>query len=538
MRADALIDEQFLAELTAAGLYEARTLWDLAITAPSDRTAVVCPVNGEIAYGTLIEEALSLATQWQEEGLRPGDVVILQLPNCYEFVLAHLALTRLGAITLAVPTNYRGTELEAIATGSRARGVVCSPSHRACPDAVVYEQLRESVPSVTYLWPVEGGALRAAVGDRPGAALPPPPDPDEVTLIMSTSGTTGTPKLVLHTHRNTVGGTLQSAAGVMGVDSSDVLFSPSPLAHASGLQYGVRLALALGTTLLLLDRWDPERAAQLIERYRATWILGATPFLYDLGKLPEDERRRLKSLRVFACGGAPIPPSVARAAREALPNVSICPVWGMSETGMVTILRPDDPVEKVVGSDGRVVPGWQLRIRTVDGRDAAPGEIGEIQVRGAALFHGYYERPDLTAAAVPDGWLHTGDLGYLDEDGFLRCQGRIKDLIIRGGVNISSGEVEEEVRSHPRIEDVAVVGIPDPRLGERVGAVVIPAVGADRVPGVAELDAYLTDRGLARNKHPEHILVVDEFPRTPAGKVQKHLLRARLAAAGQAAHPR
>ena len=528
MRADAIVDEGFLAELTTAGLYEPQTLWDLATAAPAERTAVVCPANGEVTYGTLVEEATALAAQWQHDGLRPDDVVVLQLPNCYEFVLSHLALTRLGAITLAVPTNYRGTELAVIAGASHARAVVCSPSHRACPEIDVYERLRDDLPSLTFLWPIENGALRAAVDHRSGAALGAPPDPEDVTLVMATSGTTGVPKLVLHTHRGTVGGTLQAVAAEMGIDSSDVLFAPSPLAHASGLQYGVRLALALGTTLLLLDRWEPTEAARLIERHRATWALGATPFLYDLSKLPEPDRQRLRSLRVFACGGAPIPPSIAQAAREALPNVSICPVWGMSETGMVTIVRPDDPTEKIVSSDGRVVPGWQLRIRTIDGHDAAPHEIGEIEVRGAALFHGYYERPDLTEAAVPDGWMLTGDLGYLDEDGFLRCQGRIKDLIIRGGVNISAGEVEDEVRSHPQIEDVAVVGVPDPRLGERVGAIVIPAADAEQVPGIDELDTYLTDRGLARNKHPEHILIVDEFPRTPAGKVQKHLLRARF----------
>jgi len=528
MRAEAVIDKQFLAELAASGLYESQTLWDLAGAASPERIAVVCPRNGEVTYATLLTEAERLARSWFSQGLQPGDVVIVQLPNCYEFVLTHLALTRLGAITLAVPTNYRGAELRRIADASHARGVVCSPEHRACPDREVFDQLLEGAESMAFLWPIEGGYLRAP-GQRPSPQLPPLPDPEDVTLIMSTSGTTGTPKLVLHTHRSTVGGTLQAVAGVMGIDSTDVLFAPSPLAHASGLQYGVRLALALGTTLLLLDRWDAEHGADLIERYRATWALGATPFLYDLSKLPDSDRARLKSLRVFACGGAPIPSSIAQTAREALPNVRICPVWGMSETGMVTVVRPGDPETKIVSSDGRVVPGWELRISTVDGRIASPNELGEIQVRGAALFHGYYERPDLTQAAVPDGWMRTGDLGYLDEDGFLRCQGRIKDLIIRGGVNISAGEVEDEVRSHPLIEDVAVVGVPDPRLGERVGAIVIPALGADRLPSVAELDGYLTERGLARNKHPEHIFPVKEFPRTPAGKIQKHLLRERFA---------
>ena len=525
MRAAAIVDDRFLAEATAAGLNESQTLWDLACAAPPERTAVVCPSNGPVTYRTLVAEAEGLAAAWQAEGLASGDVVIVQLPNCYEFVLTHLALTRLGAVTLAVPANYRATELEVIASISHATAVVCSPSSPLCPDASVYEQVRQAVAGLARVWPIEGGALRTAAADHAATSLGAPPDPDDVTLIMATSGTTGTPKLVLHTHRNTVGGALQAVATEMGLDSSDVLFSPSPLAHASGLQYGVRLAVALGTTLLLLNKWDPERAADLVEEYGATWALGATPFLYDLSRLPDASRRKLATLRVFACGGAPIPSSVATAARLALPGLAICPVWGMSETGMVTMVRPGDPESKITSSDGRALPGWEVRVVTADGRDAAPREVGEIVARGVALFHGYYERPDLTAAAVPDGWLRTVDLGYLDEDGFLRCEGRLKDLIIRGGVNISAGEVEDVVRSHPEIEDVAVVGVPDPRLGERIGAVVVPATSEDRVPNTEELGVFLTERGLARNKHPERMLVLDSLPRTPAGKVQKFVLR-------------
>ena len=525
MRAAAIVDDRFLAEAAAAGLLETWTLWDLACAAAPERIAIVCPTNGPVTYATLVAEAEGLAAAWQEEGLASGDVVIVQLPNCYEFVLTHLALTRLGAVTLAVPINYRATELEVIASTSYAKAVVCNPTNPACADASVFEDVRQAVPGLTHVWPIEGGALQTAAAAGEATSLGAPPDPGDVTIIMATSGTTGVPKLVLHTHRNTIGGSLQAVGAEMGLDSSDVLFSPSPLAHASGLQYGVRLAIALGTTLLLLPKWDPERAADLIEKYGATWALGATPFLYDLSRLPEESRRKLATLRVFACGGAPIPPSIAAGAREALPDLAICPVWGMSETGMVTMVRPGDPESKITSSDGRALPGWEVRVVTTDGGDAAPREVGEIQARGAALFHGYYERPDLTAEAAPDGWLRTGDLGYFDEEGFLRCEGRLKDLIIRGGVNISAGEVEEAVRSHPDIEDVAVVGAPDPRLGERVGAVVVPATSGDRVPSIEDLGAFLTERGLARNKHPEHIVVVDSLPRTPAGKVQKFILR-------------
>ncbi|GAB3081885.1 AMP-binding protein [Nocardioides zeae] len=531
MRAAPVVAQDFLERSAAAGLAEPLTLWDLATAAPPERVAVVCPRNGEVTYETLVKEAGALAAAWQAKGLAAADAVIVQLPNCYEFVLTHLALTRLGAITLAVPANYRNAELQNIATTSRAAAIVCSPSHPSCPDADVFEAVQAAVDTLVHVWPIESGEFRTASDHHSAETLGALPDPDDVTIFMATSGTTGTPKLVVHTHRNTVGGTLQAIAKEMDLDGTDVLFAPSPLAHASGLQYGVRLAIALGTTLLLLDKWDPQRAADLIERYRATWALGATPFLYDLSKLPEEERQRLSTLRAFACGGAPIPPSIASAARDALPGLAICPVWGMSETGMVTLVRPGDPASKVVSSDGRALPGWEVRIRTLDGENAEPGVVGEIQVRGAALFRGYFERPDLTAAAVPDGWLCTGDLGYLDEDGFLRCEGRVKDLIIRGGVNISAGEVEDEVRSHPSVEDVAVIGVPDPRLGERVGAVVVPSGSPADVPSVEELDAYLTERGLARNKHPEHITVVDSLPRTPAGKVQKFVLRQNLAPA-------
>lgn len=534
MRAAAIVDDEFLAEATAAGLNEPLTLWDLACAAPPERTAVVCPTNGPLNYATLVAEAEGLAAAWQREGLASGDVVIVQLPNCYEFVLTHLALTRVGAITLPVPTNYRAAELEVIARTSRAKGVVCSPGNPQCPDLSIYSEVQRAASGLAHVWPIEDDALRAAARSHSSASLGAPPDPDDVTIIMATSGTTGTPKLVLHTHRNTVGGCLQAVGAEMGLDSADVLFSPSPLAHASGLQYGVRLAIALGTTLLLLPKWDPERAADLIEEYGATWALGATPFLYDLSRLSDESRRKLATLRVFACGGAPIPPSIAAAAHEALPDLAICPVWGMSETGMVTMVRPGDPESKITSSDGRALPGWEVRVVTMDGKDAAPREVGEIQARGAGLFHGYYERADLTADAVPDGWLRTGDLGFLDEDGFLRCEGRLKDLIIRGGVNISAGDVEDLVRTHPEIEDVAVVGVPDPRLGERVGAVVVPATSSDRVPSIEELGAFLTERGLARNKHPEHILVVDSLPRTPAGKVQKFILRENFAAAQSA----
>lgn len=522
MYAAPLIDPAKLAQWRSERLWEPRTLWDLAIRADRNHPAVICPRNGSVDYGTLVDEAERLAAAWFEAGIQPSDVVLLQLPNWYEFVLGHLALTRLGAITLPTLPLYREHELRFIAAASGARAIVGAPDVAGCPPAALYERLLD-LPTLDFFWRAE--ELRAAATGDP-AVLPAPPSPDDVTIVMATSGTTGDPKLILHSHRSTVGGVIDRVAETMTLTSGDVMFMPSPISHATGLQYGVRMSILLGATLLLQQRWEAHEAAALVARHGARWVMGATPFLYDLVSLPADEREQLASLRVFVCGGAPVPEVLARKATKALPGVSLMTAWGMSETGIVTLVRPGDPIGKVTGSDGRPMPGWDVRIATAEGEPVPRGQEGEIQCRGAALFHGYLGPGHITREAVPDGWLRTGDIGRLDEDGYLRCLGRIKDLIIRGGVNLSATEIENVARLHPAIQDVAIVGAPDPRLGERVCAMVV-CPGAP--PTIAELGDFLLDRGLAKQKLPELIVSVDALPTTPTGKVQKHLLRASLA---------
>lgn len=516
-----LVEPAVLERWRGEGLRQDVTIWALATAVDRDAVAVICPRNGPVTYGTLVGEAECLAASWHAGGIEPGDVVLLQIPNWYEFVLAHLALSRLGAVTLPTLPLYRKRELAFIAVASGARAIVGAPDEAGCPPQALYEELRD-LPELDHVWRAED--LRSiAIGDA--TILPPPPDPDDVTIVMATSGTTGDPKLILHSHRSTVGGVLQGVAEELTLGAGDVMFMPSPISHATGLQYGVRMAIALGATLLLQHRWEPHEAATLVARHKARWVMGATPFLFDLVGLPEAERASLSSLELFICGGAPVPESLAVEATEALPQVSLMAAWGMSETGIVTLVRPGDPLAKVVGTDGRPVPGWDVRVASPAGDPMPVGQEGEIQCRGAALFEGYLGRPDLTQEAVPDGWLRSGDIGRMDEDGYLRCLGRIKDLIIRGGVNLSATEIEDAVRLHPAISDVAVIGAPDPRLGERVCAVV---VGSSELPSVVELGQFLLAQGLAKQKLPESIVAVEALPVTPTGKVQKHVLRGRL----------
>jgi acyl-CoA synthetase (AMP-forming)/AMP-acid ligase II len=522
-----LIDPATLQRMEAEAPAERLTLWDLATAADPDQIAVVCQRNGKVTYRQLCAEAEGLARFWFAQGIGPGDRVILQTPNWYEFSLAHLALTRIGAITVPLLPSYREAELRFISQATEATSIVAAPGFRTTADADVFDRLVKEVPSLSHWWAVDGEpSLRdVALGGR--GDLPPLPDPSDVTLILASSGTTGQPKLAMHSHRSTVGGGLRQVAKTLGLGSSDVIFMPSPVGHATGVQYGVRFAMLLGATLVLQVRWNADEATQLIEEHGATFTIGATPFLYDLCALDIKDRRRLKSLTRFVCGGAPIPVDLANSSLERLPDTSVLPAWGMSETGIATMVLPGDGADRISGTDGKPIVGWEVRIADEVGSPVPTGETGEIQVRGVSMFLGYLGRPDLTSEVVPDGWLHTGDIGRLDSDGYLRCLGRIKDLIIRGGMNISATEVENLVRRHPAVSDVAVVGEPDPRLGERICAVIVPE--DDVAPTVEELTEFLLAIGVSKLKLPERVVQIDSLPMSPIGKVQKFIVREHLA---------
>jgi cyclohexanecarboxylate-CoA ligase len=342
--------------------------------------------------------------------------------------------------------------------------------------------------------------------------------------VVFTSGTTGEPRGVMHA-LDTVLSTIYPVIDRLALSERDVILMGSTLGHQTGYLYGFCLNLLLGARAVWLDVWSAPAAARLVEAERVTFSMGATPFLRDLTDL--DAAHDLSSLRVFISAGAPIPRPLVRAARARLGCV-ISAGWGMSENGLVTCNGLDDPEDKVFGSDGFPVAGMQLRVVDEAGRERGVNEEGELLVRGPAQFAGYFERPGETAAAhTPDGWFRTGDRARLDRDGYLAITGRSKDLIIRGGENIPVAEVENLLFAHPKVQSVAIVAMPDPRLVERACAFVIPARG--QAPTLGELTGYLDAQGIARHKLPERLVLVDELPMTPSGKVQKYRLRQQIA---------
>jgi cyclohexanecarboxylate-CoA ligase len=362
-------------------------------------------------------------------------------------------------------------------------------------------------------------ALIAQGRTRPLAAVE--RSANDPALLLYTSGTTAAPKGALHTH-NTLDYEIRSMIEFFGLSHNDVVFMPSPVGHITGVVCGILLPLSLGTTLVLLDVWEPGRALSLIAAHRCSFTVAATPFLHGIVHHSDLAKTDISALRVFMCGGADIPPELIASSSAAL-DCMVVRAYGSTEYPSATASNQDDPPDKRASTDGRAMGAAQVRVVDESGSDAPAGVVGEVLVRGPELFVGYLDTNLNDDAFTSSGWFRTGDLGRLDADGYLEVTGRRKDIIIRGGENISVKEIEDHLFGHPKIGDVAVVATPDPVLGERVCAVIVPALG--QTITLDEVTEWLRAARFAKQKLPERLIVLDELPRTASGKVQKFKLR-------------
>ena len=484
---------------------------------------------GRCTYADLARTVERVAHGLAAHGVERGRVIACQLPNWSEFIVVLLAAARLGAVVNPIPPIYRASELRFMLGRLESCVVVIPRTFRGFDHAAMLAGLRPDLPRVEHVFvargrPGDGMLPFAALTDtaweaREGRRALPGTDPDQVNEVIFTSGTTGEPKGVMHTP-NTVLANVHPVIERLQLSGRDVVLMSSTFAHQTGYLYGYCLTLVLGATGVWLDVWNAAEASRLIEREGVTFTMGATPFLHDLTYGPV--RHDLSSLRVFISAGAPIPRPLVRDARARL-GCAISPGWGMTENGLVTCNGLEAAEDKLFTTDGHPVRGMELGIVDGEGQRRPPGDEGELVVRGPSQFVGYFRRPDFTRESyTDDGWFRTGDRGRIDADGYLSITGRSKDLIIRGGENIPVAEIENTLFTHPKIAGVAVVGMPDPRLGERACACIIPKPGASLT--LAELVAWLEGRQLARQKFPERVEIVREFPMTPSGKVQKFRL--------------
>jgi cyclohexanecarboxylate-CoA ligase len=476
-----------------------------------------------LTYRELENLADRAASSLLRLGIERGDIVTVQLPNWWEFVVIAFACSRIGAVMNPVMPILRERELTYILNFCQAKVFIVPKIYRGFDYAAMAQGMRADLPHLKQVIVVDGEGEtsfeRMLLSSEPDK-LPPGLRPDDMAVLMFTSGTTGEPKGVMHTS-NSLTACCKALSGRFGLDSTDVLLVASPVGHMTGYAAIVLLSVYLGGTMILQDIWEAKRGVSLMAREGVTYTAASTPFLSDICDVVKAGAPHPKNLRSFLCGGAPIPSVLIERAADEL-GLKVCSLWGMTEVLSGTLTEPARAAEKSASTDGRSLEGMEVRIVDTEGRPVPAGQSGRLLVRGAQMFKGYYKRPELPTFDS-DGWFDSGDLAYMDNDGYIRISGRVKDILIRGGENVPVAEIENLLYKHPAVAAVAVVGFPDARLGERGCAFIVPRGGS--TIDLAAVRTYLSDAKMAKQFWPERVEVVAELPRTASGKIQKFKLR-------------
>ncbi len=492
-------------------------------------------------FGSLVDR---LAIGLNDLGVRRGDVITGQLPNRVEAMAAYIAAGKIGAVLAPVVPYYRASEMRYILERSESVAVIIPDTFGGFDYPEMIDKMRPSLPALKHVIVVGETAPHGAVsfrdlagentsGQPPTASEPAAmkarlsdlrPDPNDPVVLMFTSGTESTPKAPIWTH-NTVYGTVSYNEGFQFTEK-DVVFSFAPAYHAFGLGCSINLALStVGATCVWMDAFEPEAAMQLIEREKVTAALGVPPQLMGLLNHPNLRKHDFSSLRVFVAGAAPMPSEGIRRLRAEL-GCSFVTLWGASESTGGPITHLDDTPEISATTVGKARTDMVEVVVFDEAKEKIlpAGQPGEMAIRGPFLHAGYFKDPELTKRSFHrDGWFFTGDSVVISQEGHICFVSRIKDIINRGGEKISPREVEEHLYAHPKVLTVAMVGMPDPRLGERNCVYIVPRAG--ETVTLAEIVSFLTDRGVAKVKLPERLELVDSLPMTASGKVRKVALR-------------
>ena len=518
------------------GLWGTRTFNDVLAEATVDRWpdnlfVVASPTHpASLTFREMHERGLRLAGALHALGLRKGDVLAMEMPNWMEACLLYHAATALGVVVTPIIHIYQAKEVEFILRQSRAKAFVVPDDWRGVDYLAMVDRIRPNLPDLQHViiagQKIPEGSMSFA--DLEAMETPdfPRPDitPDEPHILAYTSGTTADPKGVVHSHNTLLSVSRLMAEGGQLKDDV-VMLCPNPIGHIAGIFSALISPFFLGyPKLVLMDGWDPKWALELIQEHRVTVTGGATFFAMTMLNVPEFASYDLSSLQQFGLGGAGVPPSIVQQLQAQ--GWSSSRSYGCTEHPAITMGYLGDPPAKGALTDGRPHPATELKLVDDDGRDVPNGEEGEVLSRGPSQFLGYMD-PAMDAEAFDaDGWFRTGDIGRLDADGYLTITDRKKDIIIRGGENISAREVEEILATHPKVQESAVTSVADERYGERVCAFVITR--ENQPLSLEEILTHFKENGVAKQKTPERLELVTEFPRTLSGKIQKYVLRRRL----------
>jgi len=495
-------------------------------------------VDGDVrlSFAELWAAAEQAGRAFMAAGVAPGDRVAIWSPNVHEWIVALLGLQAAGGVLVPVNTRYKGAEAAYLLDTSRAKVLVTVDGFlgndhlamlegHALPHLARTVLLRGDAPAGRQAWAdflATGDGVPAVALVERMAAL----GPDDVSDIIFTSGTTGNPKGVVCTHGQTLRGFADWAA-IVGLRRDDRYLVINPFFHSFGYKAGIVAALTVGATLVPQAVFDIPQAMANVAAHRITALPGPPAIYQTFLNHPDLDRQAMSSLRLAVTGAAPVPVELIERMQRELGFETVVTAYGLTETcGIVTVCWPDDPPERISASSGRAIPGVEVRIVDDDGQDVPTGEPGEIVVRGYNVMRGYFEDPGRTAETIDaDGWLHTGDIGTMDADGYVAITDRKKDMFICGGFNAYPAEIERLLLTHPGIAQAAVIGVPDERLGEVGTAFVVPRSGVAVDP--AEVVAWAKEH-MANYKAPRHVQVVEALPMNASNKVLKGELRARF----------
>ncbi len=487
----------------------------------------------EGTFAEVRHRALGLAGSLRQRGVGPGDPVAFQLPNWVEAAITFYATTLLGAVVVPIVHFYGPKEVAYILRRTGVETFITASSFGPTDYLAGLEPMRSSIDHLRTVAVV--GAAERALSDglirfeeleHETGALDGPVDvdPSSPAIVAYTSGTTADPKGVIHSHR-TIGSEVRQL-GAMDSGQGRPNLVGAPVGHAMGMLGGLLIPVLKGDPVNLIDVWDPERILRIMSEFQLSCGSGATYFLTSLLDHPDRTPEHLELMAYVGLGGSAIPTAIAE--RATAQGISIVRMYGSTEHPSITGSRHDEPVELRLSTDGHPLAGVEIRIVDDDGLPVEPGRPGEIWSRGPDCCVGYTD-PALTDAFFDrDGWYRTEDIGVLDDQGYLSITDRKKDVIIRGGENVSAAAVEEVLLTMDGVAETAVVAAPDVRLGERVCAYLRMQPGGV-VPDLATVQDSMRQAGLARQKWPEQVRLIDEFPRTPSGKIKKAVLRQRLA---------
>jgi acyl-CoA synthetase (AMP-forming)/AMP-acid ligase II len=481
--------------------------------------AAVIDGQREVSFAQLDVMVGQCARWLQATDVSRGDAVAWQLPNCLESVVLFFATQRIGAVAVPIVSIYREREVGFICAETEAVVLAVPEVDERVNYRAQAQHVQDSVPTLRSVLPIALGSNDCWAAGEPLSATRERLAPRDVAVVVYTSGTEARPKGVMHSAA-TLLYDAESMRTLLDLTEDDVFFMPSPLAHITGLQNGVVTPITLGGSVVLQRRWDPSEALELIAKHHCTYSVLATPFLQQMFALP-GASKAMASFRYVRCGGADIPDRLMAQAEAS--GVKVLRVYGLSELPTLTCTLPTSTTNQVRFTDGLPIGDVEVVIVDDGGTEVPIGQVGHILAAGPEMFLGYVDSSLNTGAFTSNGLFRTGDLGVFDEDGALQICGRAKDIIVRGGENLSALEIEEALRADPAVLDVAVVGVPDPVMGQRARAYMVASPGAHF--DIERLKGLIERYGLAVQKTPEQLILVSELPRTASGKVNKALLR-------------